>query len=177
MLSAMKRTIALSLLLLAAPALAGTIEGKVIEVPDGASITVLAKEGSSIHRIKLAGIDAPGKERAIGGSSRENLRRMARGKTVKVETTTINPRGLLVGVVLIERGPKDCPHPPCTPLFDPGIAQLSSGLAKVDRTNLAHHSKETQKLYLTAQDQARTHRLGLWREGAVSLSHEGLRTR
>ena len=34
MLSAMKRTIDLSMLLVAAPALAGTIEGRVIEVPE-----------------------------------------------------------------------------------------------------------------------------------------------
>ena len=162
------------MLLVAAPALAGTIEGRVIEVPDGASITVLAKEGSSIHRIKLAGIDAPGKERAIGGSSRESLRRMARGKTVRVETTKINARGLLVGVVQIERGPKDCIHPPCSPLFDPGISQLSAGLAKVNKSNLANLSKETQQLYLTTQEQARAQRRGLWREGAVSISHEGL---
>ncbi len=169
----MKRTIALSMLLAAAPAVAGTIEGRVIEVPDGASITVLAKEGSSIHRVKLAGIDAPGKERAIGGSSRESLRRMTRGKTVKVETTTIDARGLLVGVVLIERSPKDCTQQPCAPVFDPGVTQLAFGLAKIDKFSLPRHSEETQRLYMTAEAQARTERRGLWREGAHSPAPEG----
>ncbi len=177
MLSAMKRTIALSMLLAAAPAVAGTIEGRVIEVPDGGSLTVLAKEGSSIHRIKLAGIDAPGKERPIGGSSRESLRRMARGKTVKIETTTIDARGMLVGVVMIERNLKDCPQQPCAPVFDPGVTQLSFGLAKVDKSSLGHHSQETQRLYTIAEAQARTERRGLWREGAAPVAHEGPRPR
>ncbi len=158
-----KSTITLVLLLAAWPAIAGLIEGKVIEVPDGATLTVLAREGASIHRIRLAGIDAPGKERAISGSSRESLRRMARGNTVRVETNAIDARGLLVGNVLIHRTPKDCNNQPCPPL-DPGLTQLSSGLAVIDLKNLSHQTPSVQTLYITAQAHAKSNRVGLWRE-------------
>ena len=47
-------------------------------------------------------------------------------------------------------------------------------IAIVNKSNLANLSKETQQLYLTTQEQARAQRRGLWREGAVSISHEGL---
>ena len=169
----MKRIVTLAMLLAAWPAFAGVIEGKVIEVPDGATLTILSKEGASIHRVRLAGIDAPGKDRAIGGSSRESLRRMARGKVVRVETASIDARGLLVGTVLIERNPKECGHQPCAPLYDPGITQLSFGLAKVDKSNVMFHSPESQKLYADAQAQAKAHRLGVWREsGAQTVAHD-----
>lgn len=156
------------------PALAGVIQGKVIEVPDGGTLTILSKEGASIHRVRLAGIDAPGKNRAIGGSSRESLMRMARGKLVRVETASIDGRGLLVGIVLIERTQKDCGTQPCAPLFDPGIAQLTSGMAKVDKSNVGFHSPESQKLYAEAQSKAKAQRLGIWRESSPSnATHDG----
>jgi micrococcal nuclease len=166
-----KTTVTLVLLLAAWPALAGVIEGRVIEVLDGATLTVLAREGASIHRIRLAGIDAPGKEKAIGGSSRESLRRMARGKTVRVETNAIDPRGLLVGNVEIHRTPKDCNNQPC-PTLDPALSQLAAGLAVIDKKNLSHQTPAAQKLYLAAQAQAKANRLGVWRETSTqSAAH------
>ncbi len=168
----MKSLLALAMILAAVPALAGVIEGRVIEVPDGATLTILSNQGASIHRVRLAGIDAPGKERAISGSSRESLRRMARGKSVRVETNAIDGKGLLVGNVLIVRDPKDCGNQPCTPLLDPGLAQLTLGLAVVDKADINHQSPETQKLYASAQAKAKENRLGLWRE--VSLQRIAL---
>lgn len=166
-----KTTVTLVLLLAAWPALAGVIEGRVIEVLDGATLTVLAKEGASIHRIRLAGIDAPGKEKAMGGSSRESLRRMTRGKTVWVETNAIDARGLLVGNVEIHRTPKECNNQPC-PTLDPGLTQLTSGLAVIDNKNLSHQKPDAQKRYLAAQAQAQSNRLGVWRETSVqSTAH------
>ena len=158
-----KAIVAFVLILAAGPAPAGVIEGKVIEVLDGATLTVLAREGASIHRIRLAGIDAPGKERAIGGSSRESLRRMTRGKTVRVETNVIDARGLLVGNVEIRRTPYDCNNQPCPPL-DPGLKQLLSGLATIDKKNLSHQSPDAQKRYADAEAQAKANRMGVWRE-------------
>ncbi len=160
----MKFIFTFALLLAAVPASAGVIEGRVIEVPDGASLTVLAKGGVSIHKVRLAGVDAPDKERAIGGTSRASLRRMVHGKTVRVETYAIDSRGLLVGIVHVLESPKDCPSQPCNPHFDPGLTQLTSGLAKVDKSNLAFQSETTRRLYASAEEHARASRLGVWRE-------------
>jgi endonuclease YncB( thermonuclease family) len=160
----MKIAFILAALLAALPAKAGVIEGRVIEVPDGESLTVLSKEGASIHRVRLAGIDAPDKERAIGGTSRASLRRLVHGRNVRVEAHSIDSRGLLVGIVQVQRTAKDCAAQPCPLQFDPGLAQLASGLAKVDKGNVAVQPQQTQQLYATAEGNAKASRLGVWRE-------------
>jgi len=160
----MRVALILAMLLATLPAQAGLIEGRVIEVPDGATLTVLSKEGASIHRVRLAGIDAPDKDRAIGGTSRASLRRMVHGKTVRVETNAIDSRGLLVGIVQVQRPAKDCAAQPCPPNFDPGLTQLAAGLAKVDKANVSAQPRETQQLYATAEERAKASRLGMWRE-------------
>ena len=160
----MKCLIALALFLTAWPAFAAVIEGRVIEVPDGSTVIVLSNAGASIHRVRLAGIDAPGRERALGNTSRESLRRLAVGKTVRVETSAIDAKGLLIGIVLVVRGAKECGDQPCAPLLDPGLSQLTFGLAVIDKANLPRQPESTQKQYAVAQDQARSSRLGLWRE-------------
>lgn len=153
------------MLLAAGSAMAGVIDGRVIEVPDGATLTILSSEGASIHRVRLAGIDAPDKGQAVGGSSRESLRRMASGKSVRVEANSIDSRGLLIAIVQIRRSPKDCPNQPCAPAIDPVLNQISAGLARLDRANATIYSPETQRLYAIAEEQARASRLGLWRDG------------
>lgn len=178
MLRGMKAVAALALLFAAWPAFAGLIEGRVIEVPDGTTLTVLSNQGASIHRIRLAGIDLPGKNSAMAGSSRENLRRLARGKTVRVDASTIDARGMLVGHVLIVRGPKDCGSQPCPALLDPVISQLSFGLAVIDGSHLAQQSADSQKLYREAQAHAKANRLGVWRETALTpVAQENARAR
>jgi endonuclease YncB( thermonuclease family) len=153
----------LLLSLLAWPAWAGVIEGRVIEVPDGDTITVLASQGTSIHRVRLAGIDAPALSSPYGGSARESLKRIARGKTVRVDTAAMDSKGRLVGIVQVFRDPKDCGNAPCEERLDPGLTQLASGMAGLDKANLAYHSDEAQRRYAFAEAHARTNKLGLWR--------------
>src|SRR5450432_1630910 len=92
----MKRLMLAAMLFATWPAFAEVIEGRVVEVPDGGTVTVLAREGASLHRVRLAGIDAPGRERPYGNNARASLRRLAVGKTVRVETTAIDAKGLLI---------------------------------------------------------------------------------
>lgn len=155
---------------------AGVIEGRVIEVPDGATLTILSREGASIHRVRLAGIEAPGKGLAIGGSSRESLRRMASGKSVRIEANSIDARGLLIAIVQILRSPTHRGSHPCAPPIDPVLGQISAGLARLDKANMSIYPEETQRLYAIAEGQAKASRRGVWREGeaaregAVALS-------
>jgi endonuclease YncB( thermonuclease family) len=173
----MKRVIALALIFAAGPVLAGVIEGRVIEVPDGGTITVLTREGASMHRVRLAGIDAPGRDRTYGSNSRESLRRLTVGKTVRVETAGLDAKGLLIGVVLVVRSAIECGNQPCAPVLDPGLSQLSFGWAVIDQSNLARQSDAAQKQYAVAEGQARTSRLGLWREPSFQLRTEVVQTR
>jgi len=74
----------LTFLLLAAPAFADTLTGKVIRIADGDTITVLDHTNTQ-HRIRLQGIDAPEKAQAFGNASRKHLASLVAGKTVTVE--------------------------------------------------------------------------------------------
>ena len=51
------------------------IEGRVVGVSDGDTITVLDRAKVQ-HKIRLAGIDAPEKGQAFGNASKENLSRL-----------------------------------------------------------------------------------------------------
>lgn len=147
----------------AGTACASTIEGRVIEVPDGASLTLLASAGASIHRVRLAGIVVPSPETVAGGSARASLRRLLSGKPVKVETNAIDAAGNLVGFVTIAPN-LPCATPDCNDDSDPAIAQLRSGLAWIEQTGLLQQSAEIQARYAAAVALAQKKRLGLWRD-------------
>ena len=52
---------------------AGTIEGRVVGVADGDTVTLLDADKAQ-HKIRLSGIDAPEKPQAFGNRSKESLR-------------------------------------------------------------------------------------------------------
>lgn len=59
------------------------INGKVVSIQDGDTITVL--QGSSTYRIRLQGIDCPEKGQAFGNVARQFTSDLAFGKKVKVK--------------------------------------------------------------------------------------------
>ena len=159
----MHLVIFLLLSILAGAAAAGVIEGQVIEVPDGDTVTVLARGGTSLHKVRLAGIDAPAMNRPNGGSSRESLKRLLRGKIVRVEATAIDPKGRLVGIVVVLQDLQKCAETPCDERLDPGLAQLNAGMATLNKANLAFQTEDAQRRYASAEAHARAQSLGLWR--------------
>jgi endonuclease YncB( thermonuclease family) len=76
--------IGLILLTLYSPALAGILEGKVVKVADGDTITIMDAEGDK-HRIRLDGIDAPEKDQPHGRGSTLSLLELTSGKTVVIK--------------------------------------------------------------------------------------------
>lgn len=58
---------------------ADELNGKVINVADGDTITILTFQNQQ-HRIRIAGIDAPEKGQPFGIRSKQNLHHMAHGK-------------------------------------------------------------------------------------------------
>ena len=68
----MKSTIAAGLLLAALACVAATIEGRVVGVADGDTITVI-DDNKVQHKIRLAGIDAPEKKQPFGQRSKQSL--------------------------------------------------------------------------------------------------------
>ena len=60
------------------------VEGRVVSVADGDTITLLDSNRQQ-HRIRLAGIDAPEKAKPFGQRSKQHLSEQAFGKDVKAD--------------------------------------------------------------------------------------------
>ena len=84
---------------------ADTLLGKVINVADGDTITVL-DDTNIQHKIRLAGIDAPEKRQAFGNVSKQSLSEMVAGQFVAVEWVKVDKCGRTVGKILL--GGLDC---------------------------------------------------------------------
>jgi endonuclease YncB( thermonuclease family) len=90
-------------LLLAAPAVARPFDARVLRVKDGDSVVVERVPQRRVMEIRLAGIDAPEMGQPWGIQSRDALRRMIGGKTVRVEVTDRDRYGRHVGRMWVGR--------------------------------------------------------------------------
>lgn len=81
----MRKIVCVAILGLATWCQAEVITGRVVNVTDGDTVTVL--DAAKVqHKVRLAGIDAPEKSQAFGQRSRESLEELVADKTVIVET-------------------------------------------------------------------------------------------
>jgi endonuclease YncB( thermonuclease family) len=78
---------------------AATLTGKVVEVADGDTITILV--GTEQQRIRLQGIDAPERKQPFGKASGRALPALVAGKQVRVEYDKRDRYGRIVGVVWV----------------------------------------------------------------------------
>lgn len=127
---------------------AEVISGKVVRVADGDTITVLDSQMQQ-HRIRLAGIDAPGRRQAFGQRSREFLASLVASQNVEVETDKTDKYGRSVGKVLLQGR-------------DVNLAVVSAGLAWHYKEYESEQSPSDRRLYASAQKEARNLRTGLW---------------
>src|SRR3990170_381953 len=102
---------------------AETLSGKVINVADGDTITILS--GQVAHRVRLSGMDAPEKGQPYGNRSRQNLARIAHGRDATAECHKTDRYKRKVCRVWVQ--PLDCPT--CGHTLDVGLAQIAAGLA------------------------------------------------
>ncbi|MGY6217351.1 thermonuclease family protein [Methylolobus aquaticus] len=118
------------------------IEGKVVGVADGDTLTVL-DAGKRQHKIRLHQIDAPEKKQDYGMRSKQSLSDLAFGKTVRVEVVDIDRYRREVGKIWV--GP-----------LDANLEQVKRGMAWVYRKYAREQS------YYAAEEAARKARIGLW---------------
>lgn len=144
------RTCIYALLCLALHTFAATIEGRVVGVADGDTITVLDADKVQ-HKIRLAGIDAPEKKQPFGNRSKESLSELAYDKTVTVETDKRDKYGRQVGKVLVNGQ-------------DVNLVQVERGMAWFYRQYQREQSPSDRRLYEAAEDAAKADRRGLWRD-------------
>ena len=79
---------------------ADSLLGKVINVADGDTITVL-DDTSTQHKIRLSGIDAPEKRQAFGNIFKQSLADLVAGQSVAVEWAKVDRYGRKLGNVLL----------------------------------------------------------------------------
>jgi endonuclease YncB( thermonuclease family) len=157
------RRIILSLIicLLTSPstATAHVIEGKVIKIADGDTITVLDSNKEQ-HRIRLAGIDAPEKKLPYGNASKKRLSELVGGKEVRIEFEKYDRYGRIVWKVLVR--PPDCQS--CGKTLDVCLAQVGSGMAWWYRRYAHEQTTEDQGRYEFAEKEAKAKKIGLWQD-------------
>jgi endonuclease YncB( thermonuclease family) len=66
-----------------------TVEGKVVRIADGDTLTVL-DSANVLRKIRLAGIDAPEKKQPFGTEAREALADKVFGQVVRVEVIDVD---------------------------------------------------------------------------------------
>ena len=98
-------------------AAANVLEGIVVKIADGDTITVLDSDKVQ-HRVRIAGIDAPEKNQPFGNASGKRLGELVARKEVRVEFNKHDRYGRIVGQVLVR--PPDCPT--CGKTLDVGLA-------------------------------------------------------
>ena len=126
------------------------IEGKVINVHDGDTITVQDKHNKRTH-IRLQGIDAPELKQVYGDVSQQNLARLVLNKQVIIVWTKLDKYRRTVGTIMLNG-------------HDMNIEQVKAGLAWHFKKYEDEQKPEDRRTYAAAEQEARAARLGLWKD-------------
>lgn len=146
--------LALALLGWGAGVVAGELQGRVVDVHDGDTLTLLDNDRQQ-HKIRLAGIDAPELGQAFGRAAREHLAQRVAGVAVRVSTTKTDRYGRIVGKVVVDD-------------IDANLDQVRAGFAWHYKQYAREQTVADRSLYAAAENSARAARRGLWQEkGAV----------
>ena len=138
------------LLLVAFPAQAQELTGRVVSVHDGDTVHIL-DAGKVRHKIRLAGIDAPELHQAYGRVSQRYLSAAIRGKNVVVRWAKYDRYGRVVGVILLDGQ-------------DTNLDLVRAGLAWHYKRYESEQSPAERVTYANAEAEAQAARLGLWQD-------------
>jgi endonuclease YncB( thermonuclease family) len=129
---------------------ANTLQGRVVGVSDGDSVTLLDAEQRP-SKIRLAGIDAPEKAQAFGQKAKESLSELIYLKAVEVEWSKQDRYGRIVGKIRRDG-------------MDISLEQVRRGMAWHYKQYQMEQPEEDRLAYTQAEGQARDKRLGLWQD-------------
>lgn len=130
------------------PALADTIQGRVVSIADGDTVTVLDASNTQ-WKIRLMGIDAPEKKMPFGQRSKANLSDMVFNKQVTVDYSKKDRYGRTVGKILVNR-------------IDANLEQVKAGMAWHYKQYQKEQSLDDRMSYADAEDRSKAGRKGLW---------------
>lgn len=144
----MKKLILIFILFLLNFAHAKTIEGLVVGVADGDTITVLDQQKNT-YKIRLQGIDAPEKKQAFGEKSKQSLHDLVHRKQVRIEYDKEDKYGRIVGKVTVDD-------------VDVCLQQLVLGMAWHYKKYQNEQSVSDRALYSDTELKSKSLKLGLW---------------
>jgi len=124
------------------------IEGKVIGVHDGDTVTVL-DQANKKFTIRLQGIDAPELKQEFGAVSQKNLSSMVLGKQVTIVWNKVDKYRRTVGTIMLDGR-------------DINIEQVKAGVAWHFKKYEDEQSPADRVTYAAAEQSARAAKLGLW---------------
>lgn len=155
------------------PAFADTLEGKVVGVADGDTVTVLDSRNRA-ERIRLLGIDAPEKNQVFGTRAKQRLSDLVFHKHVTVYWSKRDRYGRVVGKVVVPNPacPGDRPSTNCHSELDAGFEQVRSGLAWHYKQFQREQLPVDRQLYARAEDGARHVGLGVWSDPRAVAPNE-----
>ena len=139
----MRNALFLFVLFLAVLAGAETLQGLVIKVSDGDTVTILDASKQQ-HKIRLNWIDAPESKQAFGQKSRQHLDKMIYKKNITVEFTQKDMYGRILGFITLDG-------------VNVNLEMVKAGMAW-------HYEQYAKKAtdYAEAQQKAKEAKLGLW---------------
>lgn len=140
----------LPILLLPLATLAADIQGRVVGVADGDTVTVLDSSKRQ-HKIRLQGVDAPEKAQAFGQASKKHLSDLVFNREVVAECGKTDKFRRQVCVVKVNGQ-------------DANLAQVKAGMAWWYRKYANEQIPEHRAQYQVAEMGAQRQRSGLWRD-------------
>lgn len=131
-----------------------TLQGKVVGISDGDTITVLDSNKTQ-HKIRLAGIDAPEKAQPFGERSKLHLSELVFGKTITVDWNKTDRYGRTIGKVVVNGQ-------------DANLSQVQAGLAWHYKQYEKEQSASDRSSYAQAEIDAKALKVGLWRDAVAT---------
>jgi endonuclease YncB( thermonuclease family) len=139
--------IAIALTLVSTAVSADTLTGRVVEITDGDTLTLLV--GRQSYKIQIAAIDAPERYQTWGDQSRTNLSRLTLNRTAVANCSRLERWDHQACQVTVND-------------MDIGLQQIKEGMAWWIRQDAHVQSAEDQSAYENAELMAKMRRLGLW---------------
>lgn len=148
MISKVLRILAAATLLMPLLASADSIEGRVVKVSDGDTVTVLDAQKTQ-WKVRLVGIDAPEKKMPFGQRSKQNLSDLVFNKQVAIEYSKRDKYGRILGKIIVDG-------------LDANLEQVKSGLAWHYKKYQKEQTEGDRTAYAEAEERAKSAKLGLW---------------
>ena len=126
------------------------LNGRIVGVTDGDTVTLL-DEHNTLHKIRLAGIDAPESSMPYGQKAKAYLASMVFGQNVVARTRKQDRYGRTIATLML--GTQDA-----------NLAMVQAGLAWHYKQYAREQPKAEAMAYAQAEEWARARGLGLWQD-------------